>query len=136
MVLCFYHLVYVTVRTMASLFVISYIVRRKSHIGWNWSTDFFCRLIRVYIGLRQYFSEGVTISSIGIFLNPIWPPPQPNIIKMTITPQVFVVDTYLLVLCPGLSARVIYWKVNWCDLTITFDVKYKMAATTLPISIK
>ena len=28
-------------------------------IGWNWSTDFFCRLIRVYIGLRQYFSEGV-----------------------------------------------------------------------------
>ena len=35
------------------------IVRRKSHIGWNWSTDFFCRLIRVYIGLRQYFSEGV-----------------------------------------------------------------------------
>ena len=35
------------------------LVRRKSHIGWNWSTDFFCRLIRVYIGLRQYFSEGV-----------------------------------------------------------------------------
>ena len=28
-------------------------------IGWNWSTDFFCRLIRVYVGLRQYFSEGV-----------------------------------------------------------------------------
>ena len=35
------------------------VVRRKSHIGWNWSTDFFCRLIRVYIGLRQYVSEGV-----------------------------------------------------------------------------
>ena len=27
--------------------------------GSNWSTDFFCRLIRVYTGLRQYFSEGV-----------------------------------------------------------------------------
>ena len=28
------------------------------------------------------------------FLNPIWPPPQPNILKMTITPQVFVTQVY------------------------------------------
>ena len=40
-------------------FTLQVIVRRKSHIGWKWSTDFFCRLIRVYKGLRQYFSEGV-----------------------------------------------------------------------------
>ena len=62
------------------------IVRRKSHIGWNWSR-LFCRLIRVYIGLGQYFSEGVqNFVHWHFFLNPIWPLPQPNIIKMTITP--------------------------------------------------
>ena len=99
----------------------------------------FCRLIRVYIGLRQYFSGGVqNFVHWHFFKSNIWPPPQPNIIKMTITPKVFVVDAlFFLVLCPGLSARgICYWKVNWCDLTITFDVKYKMAATTLPISLK
>ena len=32
------------------------------------------------------FQRVCKISSIGIFLNPIWPPPHPNIIKLAITP--------------------------------------------------
>ena len=62
---CYMYLTYVqTMRFQMILFFITqkinvHIVRRKSHIGWNWSTDLFCRLIRVYIGLRQYLSEGV-----------------------------------------------------------------------------
>ena len=40
-----------------------------------------------------FFRGCAKFRPLPFFLNPIWPPPQPNIIKMTITPQVFVVDT-------------------------------------------
>ena len=42
-----------------AVFIADIIVRRKSHFKWNCCTDFFCQLILVHNGLRQYFPKGV-----------------------------------------------------------------------------
>jgi len=37
-----------------SISLLSRVVRRKSHLRWKWSTDFFWRLISVYIRYRWF----------------------------------------------------------------------------------
>ena len=48
----------------------------------------------VNTALNNIFRRVCKISSNGIFKNPIWPPPLHEIIKIVITPSVFVIETY------------------------------------------
>ena len=135
------------------------IVRRKSHFKWNCCTDFFYRLIFVHNGLRQHFPEGVqtfvqwhfkkfqyfdsmtidvarcsrgTRPLLNFQKNPIWQPPLHEIIKMPITPFVFVMETYIWTLYLGIKACEIQWKGYWCNWGTNLTCKSNMANNPPP----
>ena len=68
--------------------------------------------------LGKIFLRVCKILSIGILLNPRWPPRLTNIIKMVITLQIFGQETKYLALYPGFDAQGIYWNGYFYNLTI------------------